>query len=153
MSAVSSEGGQDFDLNLAPIIDCFTVLITYLLVSASFISLTALDVGVAAAGQADPNAAAPKTPPFNLMVELSAQREIVFKLTGGPKSLNLSIAVKATAGAWDIGGLEKETARLVGQYPDVKEATLQTDPSIIYKDVVKIVETIKKSISKVYLAG
>ena len=39
-------GETDFELNLASIIDCFTVLITYLLVSASFISLGILDVSV-----------------------------------------------------------------------------------------------------------
>lgn len=152
MSAVQGEGGQDFDLNLAPIIDCFTVLITYLLVSASFISLTALDVGVAAAGQADPGAA-PKTPPYSLMIELAAQQVVTFKLTGGPGNVNLAFPVPATRNGWDIGGLEKEAAKLVKQYPDLKEATMQTDPVIIYRDVVKIVEALKRSLGKVYLAG
>ena len=46
---VSGSGGKkdsDFELNLASIIDCFTVLITYLLVTASFITLGILDVTV-----------------------------------------------------------------------------------------------------------
>ena len=34
MTSGSESGGQDFDLNLAPIIDCFTVLITFMLVHA-----------------------------------------------------------------------------------------------------------------------
>src|SRR3954465_141066 len=101
MSAIQGDGGQDFDLNLAPIIDCFTVLITYLLVSASFISLTALDVGVAAAGQADPNAVQPKTIPFNLSVQLAESRAIALKITGGPKSIDVTVPVPATAGSWD----------------------------------------------------
>ena len=41
---------KDFDLNLAPIIDCMTVLITFMLASASFLSIGILDAGVAAAG-------------------------------------------------------------------------------------------------------
>src|ERR1700722_16150519 len=39
----------DFELNIASVIDCFTVLIVYLLLSASFITLGVLDVQVAAA--------------------------------------------------------------------------------------------------------
>jgi biopolymer transport protein ExbD len=31
--------GQEVELNITPIIDCFTVLITFLLASASFLSL------------------------------------------------------------------------------------------------------------------
>ena len=51
MSAGNFEGsgGQDFELNLASLIDCFTVLITFLLASASFLSVGILDAGVAAA--------------------------------------------------------------------------------------------------------
>ena len=37
----------DFDLNLAPIIDCFTVLITFLLISASYISINIIEASVA----------------------------------------------------------------------------------------------------------
>ena len=37
---------NDIELNLAPIIDCFTVLITYLLLSASFLSLSVLDITI-----------------------------------------------------------------------------------------------------------
>ena len=40
MSAnLGSSSGQEVDLNITPIIDCFTVLITFLLASASFLSI------------------------------------------------------------------------------------------------------------------
>ena len=155
MSAVSSEGGQDFDLNLAPIIDCFTVLITYLLVSASFISLTALDVGVAAAGQAaDQPAAQPKTPPFNMMIQLTAQKVINLKISGGPKNIDLTIPVLPAGGAaWNRVGLDAQVHRALRTFPGIQEATLMADSAVVYKDVVHVVEDLKKIIPKVFLSG
>ena len=40
----------DFELNLAPIIDCFTVLITFLLAGSAWISVGFLEAGIAASG-------------------------------------------------------------------------------------------------------
>mgnify|MGYP003351965824 CR=1 FL=1 len=42
------DGGQDFELNLASIIDCLTVIIAFLLLSSSFVSYGTLDTAVAA---------------------------------------------------------------------------------------------------------
>ena len=38
-----AEGEQDFELNITSIIDCFTVLIAFILTSASFISIGIID--------------------------------------------------------------------------------------------------------------
>ncbi|NDF14013.1 hypothetical protein EB061_01655 [bacterium] len=40
MSAGGGGGEGDVELNIAPIVDCFTVLIAYMLVSMSFIQLS-----------------------------------------------------------------------------------------------------------------
>jgi len=39
-----SSNSQDVDINITPIIDCFTVLITFLLASASFLSIGCFEV-------------------------------------------------------------------------------------------------------------
>ena len=73
MSASVGEGsGQDVDLNLAPIIDCFTVLITYLLVTASFLTLSSVDVSVSATGTGAPPQASTGPPPMSMSIELKA---------------------------------------------------------------------------------
>ena len=46
-AASDSKNSLDFELNLAPIIDCFTVLIAFILISASFASINILDAGIA----------------------------------------------------------------------------------------------------------
>lgn len=144
-ASAGGDSNQDFDLNLAPIIDCFTVLITYLLVSASFISLTILDVGVAASGVGTPppsNA----VPPPTLTINLTTDNRIDLKLTGGPKKLSISQSLEVT-------GLTKKCTELLRSYPDIKDVTLFAQPTVSYRNVVRVIEEVKKVIPKVYLTG
>jgi biopolymer transport protein ExbD len=134
---------QDVELNLAPIIDCFTVLITYLLVSASFISLTVLNVGVSASGTAAPAPPA-GTPPLSLSLKLAATKNFKLKLTGGPKRLDQSFDV-ASDDLLDRARALKQT------YPDLNDISVSADPTVQYKDVVKTVESLRQVIPKIYL--
>ena len=43
---MSHDTSQDFDVNITPIIDSFTVLITFMLASASFLSVGIFDAGI-----------------------------------------------------------------------------------------------------------
>src|ERR1051325_9357420 len=105
MSHSGSNSGQDVDLNLAPIIDCFTVLITYLLVSASFISLSIFDVGISASGEAAPGQA-PPVPPLSVILQLKVSKGIDLKVSGGPQNVNLTFPIGANRqSAWDTDTL------------------------------------------------
>lgn len=143
MSAgASSGGGQDFDLNLAPIIDCFTVLITFLLVSASFLSVGLLDAGVAAAGAQQASNATP--PPVNIAIELKAGGSLVIEVTG---KASHKTTVK------ELGALSKELAALKAKWPAVTAATISADNAVEYKEVVKTMETTRKHLPAVMLGG
>src|SRR3954462_13573955 len=99
------QGGQsqDFDLNLAPIIDCFTVLITFMLASASFLAIGILDAQIALPGTSStPNQ---KPPSINLDVELGANHEIKIKVTAKTK---LAKKLPAKADDWDTATLGAE---------------------------------------------
>jgi biopolymer transport protein ExbD len=156
MSAGSSDSGQDVDLNLAPIIDCFTVLITYLLVSAAFISLTVLDVGVSASGQAaaPPPEVNPKVPPPSLAAHVLPDHTLTLKLTGGPRNLDVSVPIPSTPSAeFNIDFLNARLAEITAREPEVKEVNVTAEPTVRYRDLVKVIEGIKKTINKVFLAG
>lgn len=158
MSAVSKEAGgsnQEFDLNIAPIIDCFTVLITYLLVSASFLTLNILDIGVAASGIAPPAAETPPpTPPVSFAVSLSAQRVITLKVTGGPRDLDLSYPIAPfPTGDWNIAGAVAKVTEAERYWPDVKEINVSADPTVRYREIIHLLDPLKKVMPKVYLAG
>src|SRR5947208_300860 len=89
---------QDFELNIASVIDCFTVLITYLLVSASFISISALDIDVAGVGDAPQS----EPPPVSIAVQLEDNRSLTIKITGAEKN---EWVVDAKDGNWDLDSL------------------------------------------------
>jgi biopolymer transport protein ExbD len=138
---------QDFELNLASIIDCLTVLITFLLASTAFISIGILDAGVAAAGT---EAASATPPPVTITLELSAAHAISVK-TAGKASSSTSIA--AAGETWDLPALSQRLQALHQQWPTVEAVTLNAGDSVEYKDVVQVMDTARKSIPVVLLGG
>ncbi len=151
MSSVDSGSGQDFDLNIAPIIDCFTVLITYLLVSASFISLKVIEAGVAVS---DPNAAAaqpppptPPQPPLNAEVFLLKTGAAQLKVTGGPRNLNQLLTQK------NLTELKNTVTILKQSYPTFNEISVSAEADVPYSDLLKGIEPLKEVIAKVFIAG
>lgn len=148
---MGSEGGsnssQDFELNLASIIDCLTVLIAFILASASFLSIGILDAGIAAAGTAQSDS----TPPaVTVTVELGKDHAMQVKLSG---KANATTPIAAKAGAWDHEKLTLELQAIKEKWKDVNAAILSADNSIEYKDVVKSMETIRKTMPAVMLGG
>ena len=158
--SVSSEGpsgasgstpGQDFDLNIAPIIDCFTVLIAYLLISASFVSIGFFDVGVSTTTEV----AAPSQPPVPqefMSVALKGGeggRGLEIKLSG-PENAVLKLPPK-TGGARDIEGLKAELAKVRARWPTLSEASVNGDAQVEYQEMVQVVEALKKELTKVYV--
>jgi biopolymer transport protein ExbD len=148
MSAgISGGNGQDFELNLASIIDCFTVLIAFMLASAAFVSIGILDAGVAAAGAE----AKPGTPPaVNVTIELGADHKLTVKLSGKATS-NQSFA--AEAGKWNYAAMTQALASTKSRFSDVAAVTLTADNATEYRDVVKTMEEIRKTIPVVLLGG
>jgi biopolymer transport protein ExbD len=154
MSAGIETGGggrgaqsQDFELNLASIIDAFTVLIAFMLASASFLSIGILDAGVAAAG-ATANAGTP--PSINVTIELSPDNKMMVKTTGKTQA---STAIASKTGAWDYETLTQTLGGLKTKYPDVNAVTLVADNTVQYKDVVKAMEITRKTLPVVLLGG
>ena len=140
-------GSQEFELNLASIIDCFTVLIAFMLVSSAFVSIGILDAGIAAAGQT----AASTTPPaVTISVELGKDQGFEIKVTG-KATLNAKVA-KGAAG-WDFAGLGKQLEGMKGKWPDVQALTVVAQNQIEYKEVVKTIETARKTHPAVVLGG
>src|SRR6516165_3530072 len=140
MSTVGSESGQDVDLNLAPIIDCFTVLITYLLVTASFLSLTALDVGVSATGTGAPPPENSGPPPMVMSLEALANGDIKINVRGGVSGREYPYLIRNQNGQRDEAGLLARLADVKKRWPEITEISVSAEPTVIYKDLVKLIE-------------
>jgi biopolymer transport protein ExbD len=147
MESSGKSGSQDFDLNLAPIIDCLTVLIAFMLASTAFLSIGILDAGVAAAGAS----ATSTTPPaISILIELGAGKDYLLKVTG--KSA-FTAPIPHTEQGWNGAELSKRLAALKTQWPDISAVTLSADNQVHYEDVVKSMETIRQTMPVVLLGG
>jgi biopolymer transport protein ExbD len=143
---VESEGGQDVDINLAPIIDCLVVIVTFLLASSSFLAIGVLDAGIAA-GVPAPNAAPPSV---LVTVELKVDQALVVKVEGKESR---KIEIPSQGGAWDGERLTKELAGLKSRWSDLGGVTLAADESVAYEDVVRNMDTIRQTVPAVLLGG
>jgi biopolymer transport protein ExbD len=157
---MSAGGGTqaegDLELNIAPIVDCFTVLIAYLLVTMSFISLGIIEAGVAATGPAPEQAVESPPPevPLNVSVQINPENRIELKITGGAQHVDQTVMLEAKGAGYDFDGLKAKLDELKLTYAaELKDANVSADPSIRYKSIVKVIEAVKKEIPKVFLAS
>lgn len=131
----------DFELNLAPIIDCFTVLITFMLASASFLSISIFDAGftpVEAMG--DPN---PPQITINLNVkDKDRGYELVVK---GKENSNATYKTPEEVG--------QALVALKGRFPAADSVTLSADDNVEYDKVVKAMEKIRPVFPALVLGG
>lgn len=138
----------DFDLNITPIIDAFTVLIAFMLASASFLSIGILDAGIAAGGaEATPNT---EPPPVTIQITLQPDRSIRFEVSGKENS---KYSVPANDGGWNLGESAKRLEALKAKWPTVNALTLTAENTVEYKDVVTVMESTRKSHPNVLLGG
>lgn len=156
--SVGGEGGQDVELNLAPIIDCFVVLIAYLLMTASFISLAFVDVGVFTFGDAAPpppiEDQPKKDPPMVMAIDMATDYSVTIKVSGGKEKKDYAVPIKSLDGKnWDNEQLKKSLEQIKARWPEIEEASLSASGLLKYKDVVGLVQDIKKSVNRVMVSG
>jgi biopolymer transport protein ExbD len=148
MNVSSGDGkGGDVDLNLAPIIDCFTVLIIFLLASASFLSIGILSVSAALPGQ---GASQEKPPSITVEVELTTKNDVKIHVTGKTK-VDRSIASKA--GEINTTDLMREVEGLQAQWPDTKGLILSAEDEVPYSQVVRVMELARVKFPAILLGG
>ncbi len=158
-ASFGSEGSGEVELNIAPIVDCFVVLIAYTLVSASFITLAALDVDVASSGPAvqQEQPQIPPEIPITMSVTISdlPARHADIKVTGGKENFNETYTVTPKPdGNWDEDSIKSKMTEVLGHHPGrISEANINADQDIEYRFIVPIVQTLKGMLKKVYLAG
>jgi biopolymer transport protein ExbD len=147
MSAGNSGSGQDFELNLAPIIDCFTVLIAFMLATAAFLQIGILDAGVALGAV---ETQSKETPDVYVEVELRENSVIRLKTTG-KKTVNEDIAA-GTLGR-DMDGLMAKLQAIKAQHASLTGVTLSAEGNVEYKDLVQTMERMRKDAFAIQLGG
>jgi biopolymer transport protein ExbD len=147
---VDSGGGSgvelDFDLNLAPIIDCFTVLITFLLISASALSLQVIEASVASVEvSTEPAAPAPGIS-VTVMTKIDGSYEVI---VSGDE--NRSVPIPAASDA--LSRLEQSLVELQTKWKETKTITVSGEENVEYKDIVRVMEMGRKHFSTILMGG
>ena len=138
---------QDFELNITALIDCFTVLIAFMLVGTSFVAIGILDAGVGAAGA---SAIKSEQAKHLLTVEMKADKTITIKVTG---QATYNKTISTDKGSWNYRELGQELSSLKAKWSDLSAATLISANTVEYQDVIKLMEVAKEKGTSILLGG
>ena len=123
------------ELMLVPMIDIFTVLVTFLLMTAVFSRITILQLDLPSADAGG----APSPPQFRLEVIV---RENGFELTNGD---TLIAAVPKVAGEYDFETLADLALQLKREYPEVDDASVLMERKVKYDYLIQVMDTIRSA--------
>src|SRR5262245_50696992 len=116
------------ELMLVPMIDIFTVLVTFLLMTAVFSRITILQLDLPSSDAGG----APSPPEFRLEVIV---RESGFELTNG----NTQIAtIPKENGAYDFKALSQLALQLKQENPDVNDASVLIEQKVKYDYLIQV---------------
>jgi biopolymer transport protein ExbD len=121
------------ELNLVPMIDIFTVLVTFLLMTAVFSRITILQLDLPSS-----NSTSAGTPPaFRLEVIV---RHEGFELTNGTK---LIATLPKVNGAYDFKALTSMAVALKQEYPDAKDASVLLERDVQYDYLIQAMDAVR----------
>jgi biopolymer transport protein ExbD len=123
------------ELMLVPMIDIFTVLVTFLLMTAVFSRITILQLDLPSS-----NSDGAGTPPaFRLEVIV---RHEGFELTNGTK---LIATIPKVDGEYDFKSLTRMAVSLKGEYPDANDASVLLERDVQYDYLIQSMDAIRST--------
>jgi len=138
MSAnLGNNSGQEVDLNITPIIDCFTVLITFLLASASFLSIgffEAYTPGVTASAET-------LEPDVEVILKVNSKQIVEVKLKG---KINNSTQFSITE-PLALEKMEKIIEKIREEKLTLNQILLTAENDVPYQNLIKVMDTLQKS--------
>jgi biopolymer transport protein ExbD len=120
------------ELLLVPMIDIFTVLVTFLLMTAVFSRITIVELDLPSAASAQP-----AEPSFRLEVIV---RQDGFELTNGTDPI---ATIPRVDGAYDLKTLSELALALKRDYPEADDASVLLEPSIPYDELIQVMDAIR----------
>jgi biopolymer transport protein ExbD len=123
------------ELLLVPMIDIFTVLVTFLLMTAVFSRITILQLDLPSS-----NANSAGTPPaFRLEVIV---RQLGLELTNGTK---LIATIPKVEGEYDFKSLTEMALALKREYPDANDASVLLEKDVQYDYLIQAMDAIRSA--------
>jgi biopolymer transport protein ExbD len=125
------------ELLLVPMIDIFTVLVTFLLMTAVFSRIAILELELPSAASGGTTA-----PAFRLEVIV---RERGIELSDG---MRVIAAIPKRNGAHDLATLSQLAQSLKADHPDAVDASVLLEPNIAYDDLIQVMDAIRSADSQ-----
>ena len=122
-------------LNLTPMMDVFTVLVVFLLITAVFTSITIMDLSVPTRA----GASVVNKPNFAIEVIV---RKAGLELANGA---NVVAAIPKKDGQYDLKKLSEMLIRLKNDYPQKEDATVLMEPDIEYDYLIHVMDTVRQA--------
>jgi biopolymer transport protein ExbD len=121
------------ELLLVPMIDIFTVLVTFLLMTAVFsrIAIMQIDLPSSAA------ASKPEEPKFRLEIIL---RQEGFELSDGKEAIG---TIPKVGGAYDLNALTERVLAVKREHPTSEDASVLSEPKVPYDELVQVMDAVR----------
>lgn len=122
-------------MNLVPMIDIFTVLVTFLLMTAVFYRTVILELNLPTA-QTD----APPPPAQPLQLEILVRKD---RLQVADRGSGLLTEFPNTGNTYDVVKLGEYLKRVKQQFPSKLDATILLEPDIPYDALVQVMDAVR----------
>jgi biopolymer transport protein ExbD len=120
------------ELLLVPMIDIFTVLVTFLLMTAVFSRITIIQLDLPSSAEGKPS-----EPAFRLEVIV---RKEGFELTNGSERI---AAIPMVDGEYDLKTLTEMALALKREHPQTENASVLMDPAVDYNYLILAMDAIR----------
>ena len=120
-------------LNLTPMMDVFTVLVVFLLITAVFTSITILDLSVPTRA----GASASNKPNFAIEVIV---RKAGLEIANGS---SVEAAIPKKDDKYDLKKLSELLLALKAKYPDKEDATVLMEPKVEYDYLIQVMDAVR----------
>ncbi len=132
----------DFEVNLIPFIDLLSTCICFLLLTAVWINVGALNVKQAVGGQASEDATKKPT----LWVQMAGEGEISLDVRDAqvPRELT-KLVIPGKEGLPNFEGLAEVVGRIKQSEPALTTALIQPQAVSVYEDIIELMDQFKKS--------
>jgi biopolymer transport protein ExbD len=120
-------------LNLTPMMDIFTVLVVFLLITAVFTRITIMELSV----PTNAGGSALSTP--NVAIEVIV-RKAGLEIANGS---SVQAAIPKKDDQYDMQMLHEMLTRLKALYPEKEDATVLMEPDIEYDNLIQIMDAVR----------
>jgi len=117
------------ELLLVPMIDIFTVLVTFLLMTAVFSRIAIMQIDLPSSAPAKP-----EEPKFRLEVIV---RQDGFELSDGKQ---LIASIPKVNGAYDLNGLNQHALAAKREHPSSEDASVLSEPRVPYDGLIQAMD-------------